>query len=762
MSADHAEMAVVGQRLPKRDAPAKVTGRAMYGHDLTRPGMLHAAILRSPHASACLTHLNSTTAAQLPGVLAVLTAADVPDGAVGFAADGPILKGPIVRRVGDEVAAVAATTPELAARAVEILDARYDLLPAVFDPHAALLPDAPLIHPHLGTNLFRRHTYAHGDAAAALAAADVVVQDVFELPPVAVTPMEPAFCLAEFDAQGDLIFFSSTQAPFELQRRLAHAIGLSPGRVRVIQPVIGGAFGRGLDTYAFEIVAALLARVTGRPVRLALDRREEFLAMPVRQPVRLTMRTAARHDGTLLAREAHAVLDIGAYASLGIMTPVVMAQVVASLYRVPHVRFTVDLVYTNNPMTGAMRGFGGPQATFAVESQMDRLAHALALDPVAFRRQNANQPGTETPQGVRFSTCELDRCLALAGEWAVAQRQARPPAVAGHRRGVGVAAALNVGGGARMFRSDGCGALVKVDDYGRVSVLTGATDMGQGTDAALAQIVAETIGVAAEAVTVVMGDTGVTPWDVGAHASRTVFVAGQAARLAAAEARRQILETAGELLEAAPEDLEARGGRVYVRGVPARGMSLEKIVRVRHFRPGGQIVLGQGWYDPPNAQVDEALRGNLSATYSFGAQAAEVDVDLATGRVQVLQLFMAADVGRAINPMLVEGQLEGAMHMGLGYALSEQALVEYGRVTNDTLRESGLLTALDMPAVTVRLLDAPDPLGPFGAKGAGELGVLAVAPAVANAIAAAVGARLTQLPLTPERVWLALGETGDT
>lgn len=755
MSADRNDLTVVGQRLPKRDAPAKVTGRALYGHDLTRPGLLHAAILRSPHASARLTHLNIAAAAQLPGVLAVLTAAEVPAVAVGFAADGPILKGPVIRRVGDEVAAVAATTPEAAARALELLDARYDLLPAVFDPHAALLPDAPLVHPHLGSNLFRRHSYAHGDAAAALAAADVVVDDVFELPPVALAPMEPAFCLAEFDALGDLTFYSSTQAPFELQRRLAQAIGLSPGRVRVIQPVIGGAFGRGLDTYAFEIVAALLARATGRPVRLALDRREEFLAMPVRQPVRLTMRSAARRDGTLLARDAQAVLDIGAYASLGIMTPVVMAQVVASLYRVPNVRFTLDLVYTNNPMTGAMRGFGGPQATFAVESQMDRLALALGLDPVAFRRQNANQPGEETPQGLRLSTCELDQCLALAGEWARAQRLARAPTGPGSRRGLGVAAALNVGGGARMFRSDGCGALVKVDDYGRVSVLTGATDMGQGTDVALAQIVAETVGVAAEVVTVVTGDTAVTPWDVGAHASRTVFVAGQAARLAAAEARRQILETAAELLEAAVEDLDARAGRVFVRGAPTRGLPLEKVIRARHFRPGGQIVLGQGWYDPPNAQVDEALRGNLSATYSFGALAAEVEVDLATGRVRVLNLFMAADVGRAINPMLVEGQLEGALHMGLGYALSEQALVEFGRVTNDTLRESGLLTALDMPAITVRLLEAPDPQGPFGAKGAGELGVLAVAPAIANAIANAVGARLTQLPLTPERVWAA-------
>jgi xanthine dehydrogenase molybdenum-binding subunit len=261
--------------------------------------------------------------------------------------------------------------------------------------------------------------------------------------------------------------------------------------------------------------------------------------------------------------------------------------------------------------------------------------------------------------------------------------------------------------------------------------------------------------VEAGAVTVVNGDTATAPWDVGAHASRTVFVAGQAALRAATEARQQILETAADLLEAAPEDLVARRGQITVRGAPDRAVALDKVVRARHFRPGGRIVLGQGWYDPPNEAVDEHLRGNLSATYSFCAQAAEVEVDLDTGRVRVLRLFAAADIGQPINPMLVEGQLQGSICMGLGYALSEQALVEYGRITNDTLRESGLLTALDMPEIELRLLGEPDPLGPYGAKGAGELGILPVAPAVNNAIHSILGVHLTQLPITPERVWSA-------
>jgi CO/xanthine dehydrogenase Mo-binding subunit len=761
-----AEFAAVGRRLPKLDAPAKVTGQVIYGHDLVRPGMLYGAVLRSPHAHARVTSLDTSAAAQLSGVYAVITAADLTNALFGFARDGTVLKGPIVRRVGDEVAAVAAATPELAAEALRRIAVRYEILPAVFDAQAALQPGSPLIHPERGSNLYRHQNYVHGDAEAALAAADVVVEDVFSLPPVAPAPMEPSFCLAEFDARGDLTFFSTTQAPFQMQRELGQALGMAPGRIRVVQTAIGGAFGRGLDTYAFEAIAALLARSSGgRPVRLAFDRREEFLAAPLRQPVRMHLRTGARADGTLLVREAEALLDIGAYASLGTMTPIVMAQVIGSLYRVPNVRFSVEMVYTNNPMTGAMRGFGGPQATFAVETQMDRLASTLGMDPVELRRKNANQPGETTGQGLRLSTCGLSACLEAAGAWAnEIRRNKRLRASAGapvasasrRRKGIGLAAALNVGGGARMFRSDGCGAVVKVDDYGQVTVLTGATDVGQGTDVALAQIAAETLGVRAESVMVVNGDTAIVPWDIGAHASRTVFVAGQAARLAAIEARRQIFATAAEMLEAAPEDLEAREGQVFVRGAAQRALPIDKVVRRRHFGPDGRIVLAQGWYDPPNEHVDEGMRGNLSATYSFIAQAAEVEVDIDTGHVRVLNVFAAADVGRAINPMLVEGQLEGAICMGLGYALSEQALLEYGRVSNDTLRESGLLTALDMPTIIIQLVGEPDPLGPYGAKGAGELGVLAIAPAVANAIFDAVGVRVSALPLLPEHIAVAL------
>lgn len=741
---------VIGRRIPKRDAPYKTTGSIVYGHDLQRAGMLHGKILRSPFPSARIVSIDTTMARRVPGVKAILTGSDVPETNIGLGRDNPILNRDVVRRVGDEVAAVAATSMDAALEALTLIDVEYEPLPVLFDASEALQPNAPLIHPARRSNLFARKTYAHGDPDAALGDAHVVVEDRFSLPYVAPAPMEPSVVVAEFDPTGQLTVHTTNQAPYLMQHELGRALGLSPARIRIVQTAIGGAFGRGLDVYPFEAVAALLARASSQPVRIAFDRKEEFLATPLRQPVEVTIRSGATRDGTLLARDVHALLDIGAYASLGTVIPVVMAETVGSLYRLPHARFEADLVYTNNPFTGAMRGFGGPQATFFVELQMDRLAEELGMDPLEFRIRNANRPDETTPQGLKISSCHMKECLEAVGRIREADKPEDPPAHI--RRGIGFAATINVGGGARMHRSDGCGASVRVDDYGQVTVLTGATEIGQGADTVISQIVAETLGVSIEAVCFVNGDTTVAPWDVGVHASRTTFVAGNAAALAAREARRQILETASELLGVDAQELEARNGVIYVRDEPEQRLPLAKAVRTRHFREGGQIVTGQGWYDPPNEQVDVHMAGNLSATYSFGAQGVEVEVDTETGQVRVLRVVTANDIGRAINPMLVEGQLEGGIHMGLGYALSEEYFVEEGRGLNDALREYGILTALDMPPVEIVFLDTHDPQGPYGAKGVGEIGVAPVAPAVVNAVYAAVGVRLKRLPIRPEDV----------
>jgi CO/xanthine dehydrogenase Mo-binding subunit len=445
---------------------------------------------------------------------------------------------------------------------------------------------------------------------------------------------------------------------------------------------------------------------------------------------------------------------------------------------VPHARFDADCVYTNNPITGAVRGYGNPQSTFVVETMMDRLAEAVGLDPVDFRVRNANVPNSETPQGLKITSCGLKECLeAVAAradeakkkdeEGSMKKGSASSSSFILHpskKRGIGFASTLNVGGGARIYRSDGCGATVKVDDFGHVSLITGSTEIGQGSETVLAQIVADVLGVTMDDINVLNSDTDVKPWDVGVHASRTTFIAGNAAHLAALDARRQLFETAAEMLKAPAEKLIARDGKIMVSGQPSAvsrqpSVDIAKVARARHFREGGQVISGEGWYDPPTKLVDkDTYKGNISATYGFGSQMAEVEVDTETGKVRVLRLVCANDVGRAINPMAVEGQMEGGAQMGLGYALTEEAIVKDGRVLNPDFLDYRLFTSADMPEIESIIIETDDPQGPFGAKGVGEMGGTPTAAAIANAIYDAVGVRLTTLPMTPERVLKALGD----
>jgi len=771
---------VVGQRLAKLDAPDKATGRTVYGHDVRLPGMLHGRILYSRHPHARVLRVDVSRALKLPGVKAILTAADNPSAKFGYGKDNTPLKGEVVRSRRDEVAAVAAIDADIAEEALGLIEVDYEPLPAVFSAQASLQAGAPLIHEEQGSNLFKQYRYSHGDLEIGQRESDVTVEADFELPYVAHAAMEPSVVVAAFDQRGHLTLYSTTQIPFLLQRDLAEALGMEGSEIRVIQTAIGGAFGRGLDIYPFEPIAALLARKAGRPVRVSFSRSEEFLAAPLRQPAQVHVRAGARRDGALTFRDVSALLDIGAYVSWGSVTPLVMMETTASLYRVPHVRFSADCVYTNNPITGAVRGYGNPQSTFFIETMMDRLAVALRLDPVEFRLRNANRPNEDTPQGLKITSCGLKECLeAVAaradveseGTRAPGSQGGRPGLVAGlqapssHlKRGIGFASTLNVGGGARIYRSDGCGATVKVDDFGHVSLITGSTEIGQGSETVLAQIVADVLGVSLQDINVLNSDTDIKPWDVGVHASRTTFIAGNAAQLAALDARTQIFETAAEMMRVTPDKLAARNGHIVVMdgelpATPARSIELSKAARARHFREGGQVISGEGWYDPPTRLVDkETYKGNISATYGFGAQMAEVEVDTETGRVRVLRLVCANDVGRAINPMAVEGQIEGGTQMGLGYALTEEVIVKDGRVLNPDFLDYRLFTTADMPELETIIIETDELLGPFGAKGVGEMGGTPTAAAVANAIYDAVGVRLTTVPMTPERVLQALDQ----
>ena len=749
------DFALIGKGTPKKDGAEKVTGRTRFLHDLELPRLAHGKILRTPLPHARIVRIDVTRAAKLPGVLGVIRGDDVVQHPFGFAKDQLALKRSVVRSIRDEVAAVAAESAAVAEEALALIEVEYAPLPAVFDPMEALAEGAPLVHEELGTNAAPlRYQFTAGDVDAAFASAAAVVEGEYRLNFVTPACLGTMVAIADWDAEGRLTMWSTTQVPFLYQRDLAAALGVGGDRVRVLQPPVGGNFGRGLDLSPIDVIAALLARAARRPVKLEFERVEEFVACPTREPCVIRLRTAAGADGRLLARDAHVTIDNGAYVSWGSTTPYVMLSTVAGLYRCPSVRFDTTIAYTNNPSSGSMRGYGNLESTFAVESQMDELADRLGMDRLELRRRNVVKSGDVHPQGFAITSCAMAECLEAAAE-AILDEPPAPP-LPGWSRGIGYAALFHVGGGARIYRSDGCGAIVKLDDFGRVSLITGASEIGQGSETVLAMIVAETLGVPLDRVDVVNSDTAVTPWDVGAHASRTTFIAGNAARLAAEKIRAQLLAMAAASFDEPVERLAIADGWVHVAGEPHRRLPYYRVVRAGHYRPAGQTLVAEAFYDPPTAMLDKDLRGNVSATYGFAAQAVLLDVEEATGRIVVRRVASAHDVGRALNPLAAEGQVHGGIHMGLGYALAERLVVLEGQVLTQSFMDYALLRAEDMPALAVRLVESAEAEGPFGAKGLGESGVIAVSAAVANAIHDATGLRFRELPITPARVHAAL------
>ncbi|MCL5935397.1 MAG: xanthine dehydrogenase family protein molybdopterin-binding subunit [Firmicutes bacterium] len=753
MSQSRDEHRWIGKRVSKPDAWDKVTGRTQYLDDLVFPRMLVGKVLRSRLPHARIRHIDTGRALSLPGVKAIITAQDMPPHKIGFGYDHPPLKGDKVRCIGDEVAAVAAVDEDTALEALELIRVDYEELPALFDPLEAMQPGAALVHEDRESNISLTYNFAHGGPEEALEKAYAVVEERFVLPFITSCCLDTHGCLAFYDNAGKLTLWTPTQAPSIYHREMAEALGIPGAKIRVIKPAIGGAFGSKLDMYPFEVACAVLAEKTGQPVKIIFSREEEFIASHPRQPMIIDLKTGADREGRLTARVAKVVCDNGAYNCWGATSPMVGMQTVTSLYRVPHVRYDAYVVYTNNPYSGAIRGYGNPQTTFAVESQMDMLARKLGLDPLELRLKNVNRGEDVTPQKMKITSCGLEESLLKAGA-GVGWHNSRP-----RKRGVGIAGYIHVGGGARIYRSDGCGATLKIDAMGKITLLTGATEMGQGSDAVLAQIVAEELGIGVENISVINTDTDVVPWDVGAHASRTTFIAGNAARRAAAEAKAQLLAAAAENLGVDPEKLEIKQGMVFVKEQQDRGIPYAKVVRSLHFRQGGKMITAQCFYDPPTEMLDDSWYGNVSAAYAFGAHAAEVEVDVETGKVQVLKLVCAHDIGKAINPMAVEGQIQGGAAMGLGYALTEELLVEKGRVRNPSFLDYRIFTAKDMITVEPIIVETGDSEGPFGAKGLGETSLIPTAAAIANAVEDAIGVRITSLPITPEKILRALRET---
>lgn len=750
----------LGSRAPRLDATDKVTGRARYASDLVLPRMLFGVIVRSDRPFARLRRIDTSAAAALPGVEAIVTAADAPGMFGEVIKDQPAFARDTVRYIGEPIAAIAAESLEIASQAAELIEVEYEELEAVFDPEAAMAPDAPLIHEHFDEyaapaplirygNVCSQVTIDQGDVDGAFRQAAQVFEDSYRAHSVHQAPMETRVAVADVAADGTLIVYASTQHPFGVRAQIAQALQLPLTAIRVVTPPVGGGFGSKLEANV-EMYAAILARATCRPVKIMNSREEDLSTGNPRHPMRIHMRSAVDETGTVIGREVRILMDAGAY---GIGSPVltgVAANLAPGPYRIPNVRVAVAAAYTNKVAFGAYRGPTGPQVVFAVESHTDAIARQLGVDPLQFRLRHVFREGDVAHNGQLLEAISLNEVLERAaagigwGEETASE-------------GVLVGKGLSCGWWTTTTGASACS--IKMNEDGTVVVQTGATEIGTGAVmAGVAQLVAAELGVDLDQIKMVWGDTETTPLDAGAQGSRTVFNAGHAAHDAAVEVRRQLLQRAEQLLEANIQDLEIEGGWVFVRGVPDASVSFAQLMAGAMWQSGG-VAATAGYLAAPTPYDSTRVRGSLYPTFnspSFHCHAAMVEVDPATGLVRVRHMVVAQDVGFAVNPTYIEGQMQGGAAQAAGYAISEELHFDEGRILNPNLALYKLPTAADTPVITPIIVERPSTNGLYGMKGVGEPPVIFGAAAIANAVFDATGVQIRETPLTPERVYRAL------
>jgi len=752
---------VIGHPIPRVDGVDKVTGRARFASDLALPGMLHAAVLRSPHAHARLARVDVARARALAGVHAVITAADLGfcDPFYGPAfRDRPILAQDVARYEGEPVAAAIADDLAAAEAALDAIEVDYEPLPAVTTLEEALAPGAPLVHtgepqaghfadlstlrPIAGSNVCHQFDFARGRGAAGFDEADVVVEGTYRFPRVQHYSLEPHVAVAAWDDEGGLTVWAGTQNPYSVRVELAAMFGLPQSRIRIIVPLLGGGFG-GKAYAKLEPLVSAAARITRRPVRLALSAEDAFRTVR-RCDARVTARLGARRDGALVAVACDADFDVGAYADIGPRVVQKGTYTATGPYRVPHVHLHSDAVYTNTTPGSAFRGFGVPQLAWAVESLMDEAARALDHDPVELRRQNLLGHGEEFVPGDTPIDGKFEESLSRAAE-AIAWTQA-----AAADRGRGVAMMMKASIAPSVSE-----AIVRLFADGSVTVLASAVEMGQGARTVMAQIAAEVLAVPVERVHVPGPDTAITPYDQSTTSSRSTTMVGRAVMEAAEEVQAELLRLGARRLDLAATAVRLEDGHAVAGD---RRLAYPELLRDRFGMAGGELI-GRGVVAPGRTA---APLGASTPFWEMAVGAAEVSLDRETGAVTVEHYASVADIGRQINPLLCEGQDEGAVMQGLGHTLFEEMVYESGQLLNGTLADYRVPRAGDVPPrLTSRFVENGDGPGPFGAKGAGEGALIPVSPAVANALARLAGVRITELPLTPERVWRALRQRPD-
>lgn len=754
------QFSIVGKDVPRNDGRAKATGSSIYTDDMKLPGMLHGRLLRSPLPHARIVHIDTTRAAALPGVKCVLTGEDTPKIKYGNwrlfpdTQDEYPLTFDKVRFIGDEVAAVAAIDLDIAEEALGLIKVEYEPLPAVFDVASAIKEGAPVIHDYCPTNISVNRKIHYGNVEQAFAESDYVREDTFTVHAVSPAYLEPCSALAQSDLDGRITLWTSTQAPYIIQCLLASTMNMRENDIRVIKPYVGGGFGGKMELRAWEFCAAFMARKTGRPVKFTLTREEELMAGRRRHGMKLTSKVGFKKDGTLTAKDLRIHLDGGGYNAMGPTATFLCGTFGAMLYRYPNYRFFGEHVYTNKPPASAMRGFGAPQSLFAAESQMNIAAEELGIDPIELRIKNGQVTGDQIPDVATISSCGFIESLQKVAEMS-GWKEKRKTFKKG--RGIGIGCYSFISGGVfNWFNTQYpfSAAEVRVFDDGTAHLLTMAADIGQGCDTAMKQILAEELGLKMEDIRITSADTATTPQaDLGAWGSRLTLMNGNAVVDAARKIKARLFGSVSAKLNLnVIHELACRDGKVFPMNRPDRGVSIGEAVALTQKANRGEPVVERGYYTPRD-------KGMVTPAFSFGAQVSEVEVDAETGIVQVKKFWTAHDCGTVINKMAVEGQLEGAIQMGLGYALSEQFIMEGGKTLNTNFLDYKMPNAMDVPPSEEFHIDTYEPNGPLGAKEAGEGLAIPTAPAIADAVWHATGFRCKDLPITPEKV---LNGTKDT
>ena len=752
------DLRVVGQPLPKVDAAAKVTGQTLFADDIELPRMAYAKLLRSPHPHARIRRLDVSKAAALPGVLATLVGAElpVPFGILPVSQDEHALALDKVRFVGDPVAAVAAVDEETAEAACRLVEVDYEVLPDLMSMDEALARPEARIHEYGPRgNVHKEVSFDFGDVEEGFREAEYVREDTFYFEGNTHLPMEQHAAVGSFGPDGKLTLWSSTQTPHYVHRAVARVLGMSPAHVRVIACPNGGGFGGKSDPFGHEIVVGKLSMKIGRPVKITLTREEVFYCHRGRHPVSMWMKTGLKRDGTITAMHFRSALDGGGYGSYGVASLYYTGALQTVTYRIPRYKFEGVRVFTNKPPCGPKRGHGTPQPRYALECHIDKFCHDLGLDPAEWRLRHTLAPGTITANQMQVKTIGLRECL----ERVIARSGYREKrGKLGPGRGIALAGSAYISGAGLPIYWNAMphsGVQIKVDRGGGVAVFCGSTDIGQGSDSVLAYIVAEELGIEPVDVRVVTADTDLTPVDLGSYSSRVTLMTGNATLEAVRKLRKLILEAAARKLEVPAERLLCASRRIWDALEPGRALPFAEAVVLAEAVHGTLGAVGS--YKPPRSVARWKGAGvGPTPTYSYSAAAVELSADRETGLIRVDKVWIAHDVGKSINPLLVIGQVEGSVYMGLGEALMEEQVFRKGRHKIPSMLEYKSPTTLEMPPVESILVETLDPEGPYGAKECGQGPLLPVIPAVANALFEALGVRVDEVPITPEKVLAAL------